>query len=525
MLRQTSSVGELVGRGPSLRRAALALGASAVSASLLWLSAPAQALGWLAWIALVPAAAVGLRRPSTRLSRLAIPLAFGLYLELELVTALPFGIAAGQWGTPVIPLTADSPILIGAIAVPILCGALYALRFGQPLTVAEGRGAAWLAAVFWPAICWTALDFLRVLGDPGSYWGPLFLSQGETPAAYLAAIGGPWLITFGLVAANYELARRLVFKRRRLQTTTAVVGGLAVLTLALLGCALFAPAKRPPLTVAAVQPGYDTAEPGVPALRFWREGTYEMAAVEVIGDLATLTDEAAARGADIVVWPEGALFVDPRSYALARRALEELALRTDTTLVVPYFLPDRALGKSVVVAPNGQFTRPQSKQRPMWYLGERGPEGTDPAPVRAEGQRLASLLGTDNKDPGLPARLARNGASLIASSTHDWRQLAVAQRTYSRLHATGVGIPVVRADWRYGSAVYGARGQVLADAGLERKRTVVVATLQASAAGSVYTSVGNLTGWLALSAVGTGSLWCADRRRRMPLKHGSSVGR
>ena len=509
-----------MGRPPSLRPVALALGGSATSAALLWLSAPAQAFGWLAWVALVPAAAVSLRQPATRLSRLAIPLAFGLYLELELVTALPFGIAAGQWGSPVIPLTADSPILIAALAVPILCGALYALRFGQPLTVVEGRGAAWLPAVFWPAICWTALDFLRVLADPGSYWGPLFLSQGDTPAAHLAAIGGPWLITFVLVAANYELARRLVFKRRGLPAKSAVVGALAVLAAALLALSLLAPAKGPPLTVAAIQPGYDTAEPGIPALRFWREGSYDMAAVDVIGDLAALTHEAAARGADLVVWPEGAVFVDPRAHAPARQALEDLALRTDTTVVVPYFQPDRALGESVVVAPNGYFTRPQAKQRPMWYLGERGPEDTALGPVRVEGRWLATLLGADNKDPGLPARLARNGASLIASSTHDWRQLAVAQRTYTRLHAASVGIPVVRADWRYGSAVYGAGGRVLVDAGLERKRTVVVANVQAGAAGTPYASVGNLAGWLALSGVGAGLLFRTYRRRPMLPNHG-----
>jgi len=353
---------------------------------------------------------------------MAVPLAVGLYLELEFLTALPFGIAAGQWGSPIIPLTSDSPILFAALAVPILSGALYALRFGQPLIMRNARGAAWAAVVFWPAACWTALDFLRVVGDPGSYWGPLFLSQVETPAAHLAGLGGPWVITFALVSVNYELARRLVGNVPGPRTTTPAIGLLAVVAVAGLAWPAFRQAENNPLTVAAIQPGYDTAEPGIPVLRFWREGSYDLAAVEVIGDLAALTHEAAARGADLVVWPEAAVFSDVLSHPPTRHALEELARRTDATIVVPHFLPDRRSGKSVVVSPGGDFTRPHAKQQPMWFLGERRAEAPVPTPVSAAGRSLGSLLGTANKDPGLGARLAREGASLIASSTHDWQE-------------------------------------------------------------------------------------------------------
>src|SRR5215211_1559603 len=125
-------------------RAVLALGGAAASAGFLWLSAAGKA-GSVVWIALVPAAAVALHQEGTRLGRMAVPLAVGLYLELEFLTALPFGIAAGQWGSPIIPLTSDSPILFAALAVPILSGALYALRFGQPLIMRNARGAAWAA--------------------------------------------------------------------------------------------------------------------------------------------------------------------------------------------------------------------------------------------------------------------------------------------------------------------------------------------------------------------------------------------
>jgi apolipoprotein N-acyltransferase len=500
--------------GPSLRALTLALSGAAISAGLLWLSAPTHGHGWLAWVALVPAAAVALRQPTTRLSRLAVPLAFGLYMELELLTALPFGIAAGQWGRPVVPLIADSPVLLAALAVPLVCGALYALRFGQALTVAGIQRAAWLPAVAWPAVCWMALDFLRTLGDPSGYWGPLFVSQADTPAAHLAAVGGPWLITFTLVGVNYALAHQLVGKRPSAQPRAAVVVAFAALA-ALLASTLLAPfANDKQLTVAAIQPGYDTAEPGIPVLRFWRERRFDLAAVEVIGDLAGLTREAAGRGADVVIWPEGSVFGDPVAHPPARQAFEDLSRRTDTTVVVPYFLPDQAVSESVVLSPEAKFRPPQSKQRPMWYLGERRSEDPPPTPALTDGHRVAALLGTDNKAPALAARAARNGASLIASSTHDWEELAAAQRAYTRLNAASTGLPVVRADWRFGSAIYGGGGRVIADAGLERKRTVVVGEISSLSGETLYSSLDDSAGWLAVCAVGAGLLLSAYARRR-----------
>ena len=79
--------------------------AAAASALLLWTSSPAVGVGWLAWIALVPALAVALHDPATRSARLTVPLAYALYLELLLVPALPFGLARDQWADdPVLPV-------------------------------------------------------------------------------------------------------------------------------------------------------------------------------------------------------------------------------------------------------------------------------------------------------------------------------------------------------------------------------------------------------------------------------------
>jgi apolipoprotein N-acyltransferase len=452
---------------PERRRSAVPIAAALVSGVLLWAASPAVGLGWLAWVAIVPAAAVG--------GRLALPLAYGISLELLLVSALPFGLAEDQWADdPVVPImVGDSPVLaVALVAVPLVTLLLYALRF--PFFGTSGILAG--------AVGWTALDVIRTKLDPGGLWGPLFLTQHDTVAADVAAVGGPWLLTFAIVAVNLALARG----RRR--GAAAVVLAAALVT----GSALAVPGpERGTRVVAAVQPGYDTAQYELPLLRNHREKRYEAAAQDLIGDLAPLTREAARRGADLVVWPEAVLWVDPREIAIVRRSLERLARETRAAIVVPYFLPGPAHGAALVVGADGTLSRPEPKHRPMWFVGEHGGNRTgDPRPVG----ELGLMLGVDNQDPGIARALAAAGADVLVVSEHDWEELAPQQRAFSRLASVALGRPLVRADWRYGSAIFD-RGELRGEA--DASRTVVVAAVGPPAT-TPYTRIGDLLAWAAL---------------------------
>lgn len=477
--------------------------AGVVSGVLMWLAAPAVGLGWLVWVALIPAAAVALSDHG-RAGRLAVPLAYGVYMELLLVPALPFGLADGQWGDPAVPvLVGGSPVLpVALLAVPALAALLYLLHFGQPPRVPRlGPGAAMALAVIGPALAWTALDFARVKLDPGSFWGPLFLDQAGDPAGDIAALGGPWLLTLAIVAVNYGLALALV--RRR--AIPALVPAVAVLGAALLA----APASDAEggagdgLVVAAVQPGYDTAEEDRPQLRFFDPGTYDRASLDLIRDLGELTREAAGRGAELVLWPEAAIWVDPLRDAGVRRRLAGLVSETDVALVVPYFLPDLDRGATVAVLPGRRgsdavFTGPRPKQRPMWYLGESS-VGAPARPLDARRARLGTMLGVDTQDPHVAALLAARGARVLTSSTHDWAQLADQHRAFAGTAARASGLPLIRADWRYGSAIYGPSGEPVADAGTQLRRTAVVASISPVGDPSTYASLGDAVGWLAVA--------------------------
>jgi apolipoprotein N-acyltransferase len=471
--------------------------AASASAVMLRLSSGAGAFGWLAWVALVPVAVVVLSEQAGRLQRLAVPLTFALYLELLVVPALPFGVAEGQWGEPPLSvLVGGSPVIFAAgVAVPALTALLWALRFGQPWWRSGPAGAVALGAILGPAVAWTALEFVRVKFDPAGLWGPLFLSQRSSAAGDLVALAGPWCVTFAVVAANYAIALAVVGSRAgRVAAATVIV---------LVGGAMLLPAGGAQddrsLTLAAVQPGYDTAEDDRPELRFFRPGTRGRAALETIRDLGRLTRAAADRGAELVVWPEATIWTDPRPAGAVRHALEELAHETATAVVVPYFLPERGHGATVVVEPRTGVGRSQPKQRPMWFIGEDGANKVAPRPAPATGTRVGTLLGVDNQDPGLAAALARRGASVLTSSTHDWAQLAQTQRALAQFHARATGLPVIRADWRFGSAIYDASGRLLADAGRTLRRATVVATTQPARRPTTAARLGDAPGWAAVA--------------------------
>lgn len=476
-------------------RWALACAAAVASAVLLWLASPAVGVGLLAWVALLPVAFAALALEGTRPGRAAVPLAYGLYLETQLVPALPFGIAERQWGSPPLPLmVADSPVVFAAlVAVPLFALLLYALRFPQPL---ERPGAA--AAVLAPAATWTALDLLRAKLDPAGLWGPLFLTQHDLPTARLAALAGPWLLTFLLVAVAWSVAALAV--RRRAAVAPALAVGTLLAALSLATVALGDAPSTPSVAVAVVQPGYDTAEyEEYEPPRFFdpRVRNVELATVDLVEDLGELTREAAARGAELVVWPEAVAWAHPLEHRPTRTALAGLAGETGVALVVPSFLDPRSAVAGFT--PEGSAVAMRPKARPMWFLGERtvdAPAG----PVDVGAARAGTLLGVDNQDPGAARALARLGAQLLASATHDWRELLPQQRAYAQLHSAALGLPLAKADWRYGSAVWDATGRLVADAGLERRRTVLVASVGLGAAPTPYEGLGDALGWAAVAA-------------------------
>ena len=340
----------------------------------------------------------------------------------------------------------------------------------------------------------------------------------------MSELGGPWLLTLAIALANLSIAYALTRRREGLPAL-AFAGGVALA--ATVGLALTGETERQQTTrVAVVQPGYDTAQFELAVLANFRQPGRddELGTLDLIEDLAPLTEEAAAAGATLVVWPEATGWTDPFSSESTQRALRELVSRTGTTLVVPYFLRSRSHGATVIVARDGTITRAQPKQRTMWFLGEKSDNRVPPEPVRVDGIAIGTMLGVDSQNAAVARKLVRAGADILTSSTHDWEQLAPQHAAFSRTAAVALDVPIARADWRNVSAIYRPDGTVADTTGRDTRRAIAIADVALGAGSTPYRSVGATIGWLGVALSG-GVLVLGVARRALGFRRPRSAAR
>ncbi|MGW4805057.1 apolipoprotein N-acyltransferase, partial [Kitasatospora sp. NPDC004272] len=159
------------------------------SGALPVLTFPGAGLAWLAWAALVPGlllmrAAAGPREAAVR----------GWWFGAGFI------LTGMYWLVPSIgPALPVLAVLFGVLQAPFGLAAWWLLH-GEPT---PRRAAAALAVL--PAV-WVCAEYARSWHALGGPWALLGATQWEHPAVLgLASIGGVWLVSWVLVAANTAL--------------------------------------------------------------------------------------------------------------------------------------------------------------------------------------------------------------------------------------------------------------------------------------------------------------------------------
>jgi apolipoprotein N-acyltransferase len=207
---------------------------------------PGPSLGWLAWFALVPGLVIITRAPTIREGWV-----------LAWWSGAGYVIAAMYWMAPEIgPGLLLLGAFLGAFWIPYGMAAWTLLR--PPITWRR----AGLAMIVLPS-CWLVTEWLRSWQALGGPWDVYGASQWHHPAVLaLASIGGVWLVSFALVAANTALMIGISAvtsdpEKRAwgLATGSAIAAAVCVMAgpLAFALTAPFPVART--VTVALVQPG------------------------------------------------------------------------------------------------------------------------------------------------------------------------------------------------------------------------------------------------------------------------------
>ncbi len=451
------------------------------------LAFPAPSWWWLAWFGMVPLLLVVRAAPAGWDASVRACCGAG-----------GFVLATQYWlATFIGPLLVVLALGLGALWVP--WGWLTHRWLSAPVSL--GRTAA--AMVVLPS-AWVVAEVARSWPSLGGSWAPLGASQAGQPVTLASAsLGGVWLTSFLLFAANTALAGAIMHRDARLLVcfVAAVVIGPACY---LLGPA---PAGAQTVRVALVQPG-NIADSGA------REAAAE-----------ALTATLEGQRVDLVVWGESSVGSDLAGHPEVLDRLTALSRRVGADLLVNVDAPAPGGGiykSAVLIGERGslgsyQKTRlvPFGEYVPLRTLfgwitrhskaaAEDRQRGTGQVALHAGSLSIGPLVSYEALFSDLARREAQLGAELLVyqSSTSSfqgsWAQPELAAQPAVR--AVEAGRPAVHVGLSGDSSAFDARGHRLAwcPSGF---RGVVVVDVPLASTATLYQRLGDWVPVLALVVI------------------------
>ncbi len=480
-------------------------------------------IGFLEWIALVPAAAVFFVRASNPAIRLRKIYGMGLLFFLS------FLLVTFHWFLYMYPLDfAGMSRPASAVVVMVAWIGLATFQaLGAALIVvlfAIASRGKWLSrhTALLPlllACLWTVLEwFWANSGWSGVPWSRLALGQAELlPVMQSAWLFGSYAVSFLLVLVNGYLAYLLLHPNRRILCAT-LAGGLfcANLAFGFIRLSAYEDGDRT-IQAAAIQGNMSSLE-------FWQGSEDTVMAV-----YERLTREAVENGAELVLWPETGIAQnidrEPQVYdfvtGLARDCGVPIlagvftdvgpdSLASYNSIVVA--LPDGTLHKTVYhkrnPVPFGEFVPWRNVIMTLVpplaeinTLGEDIPAGTESVVFDLECGNVGSLICFDSIYEINARDSIDNGAELLAVSTNDsWFRDSRGvwmHHAQSQYRAIETGRYVVRSAVTGVSSVISATGEVKAYLpALEEGYVLSEVTMRTER--TPYMVIGNLFSYIAL---------------------------
>ena len=470
-------------------RSIIGLVMGALSGVAFWLAFPPYELWPLIFIGWVPALLAQQRVMPAKLSSVPSALAIGIWLE-------------GYMG-PIFRPTGSYMIYLPMVAALIsllvdMSKRKFNLKTRYRWFVLEG------------ALSWAGIEMIRLFIPIAGTWGfiayPLYRQLWFIqPASIFGIIGqGVLIMTVNLVVA-LGLIRWL--DRRENRDDKAIVPeqtfkrwaygtGIAVVLWTALSLVLFRPPDGPLVTVAAIQPDVSPIITG-------NQGDEALLA-SIHSAMISQTRQAAAQGAEFIVWPEGAMLFDPQ--VDDRLGLADLAVETNSHLAVGYVvnLVDGTFrNEATVIDPAGEFLGVFGKDHPVVFGGETSPtRGTYPVYHTPLGT-LGTIICYDLDYTDTARKLAAQGAQLIGVPSNDWGGIADKHYTHVVFRAIENRVAMVKADGGYDSAIVDPYGRINALAVFPEGggATLVADVLLGSGNGTINTRLGDWVGWLGIAGM------------------------
>jgi apolipoprotein N-acyltransferase len=430
------------------RWAALAAGAVPV------LSFPEPGWWWLAWVALVPLLLLVRSAPTRR--------------EAGIVAwwgGTGFMLAMHHWLVPNLgPFILPAGVALGVLWLP------WGLVTWSALTGDTGRVRREVYALLVVPSAWIVIELARSWERLGGPWGLLGASQWNHPPTLApVALGGVWLVSFLIVAANVAAVLAITATGLRRRVAPAAIAAALVAIGPIWAAARPGPPGSATAEIAIVQPGVVHG----PTARFER------------GE--QLTRRLEGSGVDVVLWGESSVGFDLDRRPDLRARLERLSRRVGAPLLVNVDARRGAGGifKSTVLVtgsgPRGRYDKmrlvPFGEYVPLRELfgwtnlvtesaAEDRRRGRRLVVLHAGRLRIGPLVCFESAFPDMSRTLANRGVDLLvfqtATSTFQDSWAPEQHAALAAVRAVESGRAAAHVALTGASSVFDARGRRLA---------------------------------------------------------------
>lgn len=469
-------------------RIGLGLALAAISAGLLVLAFPPFNLWFLVWFSFAPVIVAQYRIMPAKFSMVAPAVFNGLFL----------------WGY-LGPVFGGSGTFMEYL--PVFAFVLSLLTDGTLRHFHEKTHFRWFV---WQGVAaWMGIEMIRIFIPFAGTWGFVAYTLHTQPwLIQPASIFGIFGVSALILLLNYALglaAIRAFDARWTLDADAPVVtslltrrwligAGATLVVWVALSLALFPAASGPTVRVAAIQP---ETSPGI--LGFTGE---DARLAQLHTRMVEQTREAAAQGAQVIIWPEGSLQYDPQLEDPL--GLPALARETGAYLVIGYmFNTDEGFrNEATVISPEGEFLGIFGKDHPVTFAGETSiTQGTYPVYETPLGV-LGTIICYDLDFTDTARKLARQGAQLIAVPSNDWAGIADKHYTHVVFRAVENRTAMVKADGGFDSAIIDPYGRVISLAMFpEGGEATLVDEVPLGRANALAVQLGDWFGWLCLAGM------------------------
>lgn len=376
--------------------------------------------GFLAWVALMPMFYCILYKTQGRKQAGLCSILFGLAFYMALLTWIfrlhPL-VNAGLYGIKSAVLVFLAWAFMSVILAVILAAALFLLYFARN-------------AGLWAAPCAAALfvlaEWLQGIGVLAMPWGRLAVSQYLYPAVIKsAAFFGPLFITFVIVLFNVFLA--MSFKNKKCVLAALLVFSANILV----GMIPQNLSEGKAFTAAAVWVDVPPSEKMEPLQVLAAKDKY-----------ISLSKKAAGK-ADLVLWPETAVPVNPYKGALYIEDYKKLARDSGAHILASGYYMEEGLNYSVIfgISPEASSVDVYGKRQPVIFgeyipfrplveffmpsIDDISPIEEEISPWRGDGVmdtehgKVGGLICFDSVFTSLARQSALAGAEVLCVSTND----------------------------------------------------------------------------------------------------------